>query len=111
METSENESEIFGVAKNVLETLLDYMEIPASVTVSPEFTIEDESGAASSIGLNIEGEDLGILIGRRGQTMASLQHIVRLIVSHQVQVRIPIVVDVEGYKKRRCENDRKCPND
>ena len=60
----------------------------------------------SSVGLNIEGEDLGILIGRRGQTMASLQHVVRLIVAHQMQVRMPIVIDVEGYKQRRCEGLR-----
>ena len=58
------------------------------------------------MGLNIEGEDLGILIGRRGQTMASLQQMVRLIMAHQHQVRLPIVIDVEGYKQRRCEGLR-----
>ena len=103
MEMSEKQSDVFESARKVLETLLELMDIPASVTISDEFTVEGEEGTASSIGLNIEGEDLGILIGRRGQTMASLQHIVRLIVSHQTQVRIPIVIDVEGYKRRRCE--------
>jgi spoIIIJ-associated protein len=106
MKMAERQSNIFEVARNVLETLLDLMDIPASVTFSDEFTAEDEDGTVSSIGLNIEGEDLGILIGRRGQTMASLQHIVRLIVSCQIQVRIPIVIDVEGYKRRRCEGLR-----
>ncbi len=106
MEMPEKQSDIFEVAKNVLETLLDLMDVPASVALSDEFTAEDEEGMASSVGLNIEGEDLGILIGRRGQTLASLQHIVRLILAHQTQVRIPVVLDVEGYKRRRCEGLR-----
>jgi spoIIIJ-associated protein len=106
MEMSEKQSGIFEAARNVLETLLGLMDIPASVTLSTEFTVSDEEGVTSSIGLNIEGEDLGILIGRRGQTIASLQHIVRIIVAHQTQVRLPIVIDVEGYKRRRCEGLR-----
>lgn len=106
MEMFEKQSEVFEAAKKVLETLLDLMDIDASVTLSSEFTVEDEDGTTSSIGLNIEGEDLGILIGRRGQTMVSLQHIVRLIVTHQMQVKIPLVIDVEGYKQRRCEGLR-----
>jgi len=106
MEISGERSDVFESAKNVLETLLGLMDIPASVTLSVEFTAEDEEGNNSSIGLNIEGEDLGILIGRRGQTMASLQHVVRLILTHQMQVKMPIVIDVEGYKQRRCEGLR-----
>jgi spoIIIJ-associated protein len=106
MEMNGEQSDVFGAAKNVLEILLGLMDIPASVAHSAEFTVEDEEGNASSIGLNIEGEDLGILIGRRGQTMASLQHVVRLILSHQMQVKMPVVIDVECYKQRRCEGLR-----
>jgi spoIIIJ-associated protein len=103
MTKSDKQSDVFEEAKNVLEILLRLMDIEASVTPSDEFTVDDENGNVSSVGLNIEGEDLGILIGRRGQTMASLQYIVRIIVAHKMQVRAPIVLDVEGYKKRRCE--------
>jgi spoIIIJ-associated protein len=106
MEMSEKRSEIFEEAKRVVEMLLELMDVPASVTLSDEFTVEDEAGITSSVGLNIEGEDLGILIGRRGQTLASLQYMVRLIIAHQMQARIPIVIDVEGYKQRRCEGLR-----
>jgi len=106
MEIPEEHSEIYETAKSVLEKLLDLMELPATVALSEEFTVMDEDGNASSIGLDIEGEDLGILIGRRGQTMIALQHIVRLIVSHNIEVRLPIVLDVEGYKQRRCEGLR-----
>jgi spoIIIJ-associated protein len=82
------------------------MDLPGKVIPSDEFTATDENGEISSIGLNIEGEDLGILIGRRGQTMVSLQYIVRLIMVHKMQVQMPIVLDVEGYKQRRCEGLR-----
>ncbi len=106
METNGNQKDIFEESKKVLEDLLDLMDLSGMVRVSDEFTVNDENGNAASIGLNIEGEDLGILIGRRGQTMASLQYIVRLIMAYKMQVQIPIVLDVEGYKQRRCEGLR-----
>jgi spoIIIJ-associated protein len=106
MNNSYAQDEIFEAAKNILDTLLELMDLEASVTLSHEFTVSNEDGTTSSVGLNIEGEDLGILIGRRGQTMASLQHIVRIIMAHKMQVRVPIVLDVEGYKQRRCEGLR-----
>lgn len=106
MDMPEKQSDIVETAKGILVTLLSLMDIEGSVALSAEFTDEDENGTTSSIGLDIEGEDMGILIGRRGQTLSSLQHIVRLIVGHQTQVRIPIVLDVEGYKRRRCEGLR-----
>ena len=106
----DNSDSIYEAAKEILQKLLDFMEIEADVNVSHEFTVVDDDGETTSVGLNIEGEDLGILIGRRGQTMASLQHIVRLIMSRQHQVRLPVVVDVEGYKERRCEGLRSLAN-
>jgi len=82
-------------AKGVLETLLAMMGVTASV--------EEEEGATVPIAFNIEGDDLGILIGRRGQTLACLQYLVRLIVAYQVKTWVPIIIDVEGYKQRRYE--------
>ena len=101
---------IYEAAREILQKLLELMDIEASINVSHEFTATDDERNTTSVGLNIEGEDLGILIGRRGQTMASLQHIVRLIISHQKQVKIPVVIDVEGYKERRCEGLRALAN-
>ena len=106
MEMPEKQKEIFEATKEVLEQLLNLMDLPAKVTLSEEFTVTDESGEIASVGLNIEGEDLGIIIGRRGQTMVSLQQIVRLIMTHKMQVKVPIVLDVENYKQRRCEGLR-----
>jgi spoIIIJ-associated protein len=53
-----------------------------------------------------EGDDLSVLIGRRGETLTALQLLVALIVSKQGGERHRIVVDVEGYRERREENLR-----
>jgi spoIIIJ-associated protein len=106
MEMSAEKGDIYEKARKVLEDLLDLMDTPGSVKQSDEFTVVEADGSFSSLGLDIEGDDLGILIGRRGQTMTSLQQIVRIILSHQMELKIPVVIDVEGYKQRRCDNLR-----
>lgn len=85
------------VAIDVLETLLRLMGLVGGVETS-----HDEMRLI----LNIEGDDLGILIGRRGQTLACLQYIVRLIVAGRLKAWLPLNVDVCGYKKRRCDSLR-----
>jgi len=95
------ESDIAEIARNVLEAILSKMGIVASVTSQAEPVVDGEEGTTSSITFDIEGDDLGILIGRRGQTLSSLQYMVRLIVAHQTKVRSLIMIDVEGYKQRR----------
>jgi len=85
------------VAIDVLETLLRLMGLVGAVEAS-----RDEMRLI----LNIEGDDLGILIGRRGQTLACLQYIVRLIVAGRLKAWLPLNVDVCGYKKRRCDSLR-----
>ena len=96
-----NESEIADAARDILETLLDLMDIPASVQPGQGELVESHAEGPSSITLNIEGDDLGILIGRRGQTLSCLQYLVRIIIGQQKKVWLPIVIDVEGYKQRR----------
>jgi spoIIIJ-associated protein len=102
----QQQNEIFEATREVLATLLSLMDLKARINVSDEFTVNDEAGNLTSLGLNVEGEDLGIIIGRRGQTIISLQQIVRLIMTHKMQVKIPIILDVENYKQRRCEGLR-----
>jgi len=96
------DSDITEVAKAVLETLITKLGVVASVVPQAKLVAGEEE-EATSINLDIEGDDLGILIGRRGQTLACLQYLVRLIVGHQTEAWVPIVIDVEGYKQRRYE--------
>ncbi len=95
------ESDIAEATKGVLEKLLTLMGVAGSVVFQAQPIIEGEKEATTSLVLNIEGDDLGILIGRRGQTLSSLQYIVRLIMGHQAKTWVPMVVDVGGYKQRR----------
>lgn len=55
------------------------------------------------IKINITGSDLGILIGRRGDTLESIQFLTNLAVAKKLSNRSRIVIDVEGYRKRREE--------
>ncbi len=51
--------------------------------------------------LNIVGDDLGVLIGRRGETLRDLEYLTRLLVTHETAKSPKLVVDVEGYRTRR----------
>ncbi len=95
--------DIAEVAKEVLERLLALLGVAATITYEsqPMDKDEEEEEEATSIIFNISGDDLGILIGRRGQTVDSLQYILRLILEHRTKAWVPIMVDVAGYKQRR----------
>ena len=98
------EGDIAETAKGVIERLLTAMGVAASVVPYANPFVEGEEAATAPIAFDIKGDDLGILIGRRGQTLSCLQYIVRLIVSHQTKVGVPVTIDVEGYKQRRHES-------
>jgi spoIIIJ-associated protein len=91
------------IAQETLEALLECMGVEAAVACQSQPQPGGGEAAAEVIALDVSGDDLGILIGRRGQTLSSLQYVVRLIVAHQTQAHVPIVIDVEGYKQRRYE--------
>ncbi|MBM4446823.1 MAG: protein jag [Chloroflexi bacterium] len=91
-------ADVVNLAKEVMEALIKFMGIAADVSVT------QSANGELPVTLNIEGDDLGVLIGRRGQTLASLQYIVRLIVAEKLKAWVPINVDVAGYKKRRYES-------
>ena len=94
------QADVAGAAQAVLEKLLGLIGMEGAVTTRTE-TVSEE---VPSITLNVTGPDLGILIGRRGQTLASLQYLVRLMVSNETKSRESIIVDIEGYKERRYQS-------
>lgn len=103
METTTYEDGDFGedaeVGKVVLAELLENMAVRADVEVRRAEATDDEEPPWM---LDIVGEsDLSVLIGRKGETLASLQYITRLVTSRELQRRANIVVDVGGYKSRR----------
>ncbi|MFO7322254.1 MAG: RNA-binding cell elongation regulator Jag/EloR [Chloroflexota bacterium] len=96
----ENEmDEEAAVGQVVLNELLERMRVRASVVVRRARPTRE--GEAAPYVLDVTGGDLTRLIGRRGETLASLQYITRLITSRELQRRANIIVDIDGYKARR----------
>jgi spoIIIJ-associated protein len=90
--------EDIDITVEVLQNILQYLNIHANVQVR----------SSNPLTLNIQGinENLGLLIGRRGETLAALQLLVSLIVGHRTKHRMRIIVDAENYRERREANLR-----
>lgn len=97
------EADVAEIAKGILEELLQLMGFSASVVPQESFIGEvDETNAPLTF--NITGDDdVGILIGRHGQTIATLQYLIRIILAHKVTTSPSVIIDVDGYKQRRYE--------
>ncbi len=91
------------VAVEVLENLIRLTGLEATVTPREPETAGDGLGMIMAV-LDVDGEDLGLLIGRRGQTLASMQYLLNLIVARQIGKRVAFGVDVDGYRRRREES-------
>jgi len=91
-ELSDEERSTLETARTVLTEMLDLMGLAG--------TVEIASGGDAAR-LNVRGDDLGALIGRRGEKLASLQHIVNLIVGRREGQHHRIAIDVENYRGRR----------
>jgi len=102
IEIKDLDSEEVETATEFLRTLLDGMDIDAEVTVREPETAADGEGRASAV-LDIEGDDLGLLIGRRGTTLAALQYMVNVMLTRKMDSRVIVTVDVEHYHRRREE--------
>ena len=57
----------------------------------------------NSMEIELSGDDMGVLIGKRGQTLDSLQYLVSLVVNKNVENYIRVKVDTENYRQRRKE--------
>jgi len=91
--------EILSLSRDILAELLEKMQIDAEIEARiepPRFP-----GDEQALIMDLKGNDLGFLIGRKGTTLAATQHLVRLMVNKATQQRTNLIVDVEGYKVRR----------
>ncbi|MGD0877814.1 MAG: RNA-binding cell elongation regulator Jag/EloR [Anaerolineales bacterium] len=95
------------VSRQTVAELLEKMKIPARIEV--RFGDPDEEGQ-KPVMVDIHGDDLGVLIGRRAEILNAMQYIVNLIVSKQVEHWVQVVVDVEGYRARRERQLRQMAN-
>ncbi len=79
-----------------LSQIFDAMNLEVSITAV--YNEEEQE-----LSLNLEGEDMGILIGKRGQTLDSLQYLVSLIVNKGTEGYLRVKLDTENYRERRKE--------
>jgi len=97
-----SDQDVMNIAQETLQEMLDRLKIKGSVSVhQAEAADEQDEQDGPPLVLDIRGDDLGVLIGRRGETLSALQYLTRLIVSNKAARNVSLVVDVEGYKARR----------
>ena len=87
-------SSLPALSKLILDNLLRNMKVEASTSIRPSDMEED-----GTVEIEVEGEDSGLLIGRRGETLRALQYVTNLLVGRRAEGRV--VLDVEGYRERR----------
>ena len=81
-------------AKNFLNEVFAAMNMQVKMDVN-----YDEAG--KSMDIELSGDEMGVLIGKRGQTLDSLQYLVSLVVNREVEEYIRVKVDTENYRQRR----------
>ncbi len=98
-DTVVDRAHIESVAGDALRELLNYMGFQA--TVHPHWIEPAGDEDEETLVLDVQGRDLGVLIGHRGETLTALQYMTRLVTSRRLETHVDIVVDVAGYKARR----------
>ena len=96
---SQEDDQDLNVARETVRELLEKMKIHARVTA--RFGELDEERGRVPIFVDVRGDDLGILIGRRAEVLNALQYISSLIIGKELGRPTSLVVDVEGYRMRR----------
>jgi spoIIIJ-associated protein len=92
-------------AREVVDELMQRMRMRASVSaqwMKPEGA--DETAHAL---VEIHGPDLGIMVSRRGEALTAMQYLARMITARKLGHPLPVIVDVEGFRRRREEQLRR----
>jgi len=93
-------------ARALLEELLTRMEIPARVTVRRAVPSKGVEPGKEPVILDISGDDLGLLIGWRGENLRALQTVLNLMMGDNEAEGRRLILDVERYRARREERVR-----
>ena len=91
----EEKLDIIAESRAFLDKILSSMQIEPSIDVL--------SNTNDCLRINLNGENLGILIGRRGDTLDSLQFLLNLAINKNSEKRVKIILDVENYRSKREE--------
>ena len=87
-------SSVSDIAKDFLKDVFEAMDMVVVVNVK-------YNEADRTMDIDLSGDDMGVLIGKRGQTLDSLQYLVSLVVNKDVEDYIRVKVDTENYRQRR----------
>jgi len=79
-------------ARQLLNKIFHIMKLSVNIEIIEKNT---------SLRVNLSGDGLGVLIGRRGETLDALQYLLNLYINKNREQKCKVIIDVEGYRKRR----------
>lgn len=85
-----------GKVEEFLNQVFDAMQIQVNMNI-------EQNEEEKIMNIDLSGDDMGVLIGKRGQTLDSLQYLVSLVVNKEAEEYVRVKVDTENYRKRRKE--------
>ncbi|MDO5340661.1 MAG: RNA-binding cell elongation regulator Jag/EloR [Eubacteriales bacterium] len=88
------------VIKKDIKAFLDSMFGAMSMEVNVDITFDDEE---NSVNVDLSGDNMGVLIGKRGQTLDSIQYLTSLVINKNSEKYVRVKLDTENYRKRRKE--------
>lgn len=91
---AKTKSNVIDIAKTFLQDVFEAMDMPVAVDIK----YDDKE---STMNIDLKGEEMGILIGKRGQTLDSLQYLLSLVVNREKDQYIRVKLDTENYRQRR----------
>lgn len=103
-----DDESVLDVSKTVVMDLLDKMKVRARV--SAYYIQPDNQTQQPTVMVEIQGDDLSYLIGRRSETLNALQYITGLIVGKEVGHWVRLMIDIQGYRTRRDHQLRQLAN-
>lgn len=83
-------------AREFLENVFKAMKLEVEIIIE-----KDEE--SNTLNIDLKGDDMGVLIGKRGQTLDSLQYLTNLAVNRRAENFVKVKIDTEDYRKRRRE--------
>ena len=97
---TEKKFEKKAVIRKDIKAFLDSMFGAMSMEVKADITFDDEE---NSVNVDLSGDNMGVLIGKRGQTLDSIQYLTSLVINKNSEKYVRVKLDTENYRKRRKE--------